>query len=486
MRLRDARQAELYRHSLFDWINSDSISPHERLTILPILANFSMGFRDINKWVLRYPAAKDDRERAINTHTFEDETHSRLYLEDWRRLGLDDRYSWRAGDVLWWTFLADATEPLRRHGAYFLRLDSEDGGDPALRFAHSEVIEACGKVFFDNIEKVATAASGATGVEYRYLGAYHLERESGHVDTEGAFEGLELDEPRYEAARLLVETMFAAFDELFTCFLEFARHHVTTATPPKAVIEIVEPASDGHPATSIDCGHTDADAVLGLRMVRTARHPFYAWLRDEEELSAKQKLQRFVPLWAYDILGYADLNRYSLSFPDPATPVERTVNALTRDLQTHNVLYLNDWQALGLDEVLGWSAGDALEFFYLDPRMDVHRRNIVKFTRLAARHGAPELRLWLVKTLESSGDAFFANTRALALEAERAGGIRLDYLAGRHDGAHAPTTELASGVVLGERQVRAAIEIVDTVFDALDEQLDISLDTALSNLFRVP
>jgi hypothetical protein len=91
LRYIEQRAQRLHEHRLFDWFASEDVTLSDRLAFLPRLASFVMGFRDINKWVLRYPFASDELERGINLHTFEDQTHSRLFLEDWRKLGLDDR-----------------------------------------------------------------------------------------------------------------------------------------------------------------------------------------------------------------------------------------------------------------------------------------------------------------------------------------------------------------------------------------------------------
>jgi hypothetical protein len=500
MKLRDARQVAMYEHPLFDWLTSSNISHRDRLAVLPVLANFSMGFRDINKWVLRYPATKNGPERAINEHTFEDETHSRLYLEDWRRLDLDRELGWAASDTLWWLFLSNSTLALREHGMYFLRMAVEDGGDPVLRFAQSEVIEACGKVFFDNFEKVATRATDDTGIEYRYLGKFHLMRESGHIETEGALESMELDEPRRARAMSLTNTVFDIFDDLFSSFLEYAENYVEKGRKPRAELSVLSrPCSAAtvpkplyHRWTeTIEGTYPKLWDALESRKIATACHPFYQWLH-RGEMSARERLQRFVPMWSMDVLGYADLNRYAFRYRNPAGALERVVNRWIDDLQTHNVLYLRDWRNLGLDETLGWSASDTLEFCYLDPWMDTHRRNIVKFVELGAAHPNPVLRLWLMHVLEASGDAFFENTKVVALEAERECRIRLDYLADRHDTVHPTSTgdtpedcPDAEEFRLDEHDVDVGLAMVQTVFDSVDEQLSLSLDVALSNRLRI-
>jgi hypothetical protein len=508
MQLRDDRQARLKKHPFFDWVTSEEVPLQDRLSFLPALSNFAMGFRDVNKWVLRYPAASDRFERTINAHTFEDQTHSRLYLEDWERLGMDQRLRWRASDTLWWLFLAETNETARAQGISFLSMGEADGGDPLLRFAHSEVIEACGHVFFEAVAPIATALTGRTGVEYRYLGPYHLARETGRVDTEGLFEDVVLDEPRRERALNLANTMFDIFEEMFDSFLSYAETYVAAGTRPRRPRQMLAagrpPGGVAAHASGSRCGpprvdgpvsaaHGPIQELLEERKRRTTRHPFYHWLHARGDLTALQALQRFLPMWAMDIMGYRDLNHYAMRYPRPVSRLEHAVNCWADDLSTHNVLYLHDWVQLGLDDVLGWTGGDTLRFCFLDPQMDVHRHNIVKFTRLAAAHPDPVLRLWLMHALESSGDAFFHHTRQLAAEVEGTSGVRLDYLADRHDVAHQrpprpsqaePVTFKDAPLTLEARHI--ALHMVEVVFDSIDEQLDISLDVALSNKFAIP
>jgi hypothetical protein len=121
----------------------------------------------------------------------------------------------------------------------------------------------------------------------------------------------------------------------------------------------------------------DGDAALGPlqaelsrlldgRRATTAAHPFYAWLRDDAHVRPLQKLQRFVPMWAVDVMGYRDLNRYCLRFEEPRDERERAYNTWVDELQTHSGLFLNDWDALDMDDALGWGASHTFEILFLD------------------------------------------------------------------------------------------------------------------------
>lgn len=165
------------------------------------------------------------------------------------------------------------------------------------------------------------------------------------------------------------------------------------------------------------------------------------------------------------------------------------MNDWVTDLQTHSQLFLTDWQQLDLDNLLGWAARETLEFYFLDPRMDPHRRNFITFTELAAAQENPILRLWLIEALEATGEGFFTHTSALATKVETANGLRLDYLSGRHYVAHVPrqATQPASfkDRALDPAASEAVAEMINTAFDIMDEHLTISLEAAITNRFAI-
>ncbi|MEX2980872.1 hypothetical protein [Streptomyces sp. C36] len=481
----EQRVAALDGHPLFSWLASDETPLKERLMILPSVATVALGFRDVNKWVLRYPHAADDLERGINVHTFEDQTHSRLFLEDWRRLGLDRRLGWDASDTLWWLFQAETNEVIRGHCMYFLSIAAADRGDPLLRFAHAQVGELCARdLFFTHISAVASRLSDRTGLTMRYFGAHHIEAEG--EGAEGVFESLVLDDGRRRRARELADVMVGVFGEILDGIHAYALRHVATGLPPHppAAPRPAEPTGGVTPTTGpVHPTQKPLHHLLHERRARHAAHPFHTWLGHRGgRISALQALQRFLPLWAIDVMGYRDLNRYAIGYAEPASAPERAVNAWADELTARNALFLNDWKQLGLDELLGWNAGDTLEFYYLSRTMDIHRHHRVTTTQLATAHSDPMLRLWLTGAMAAAADVLLDSTRPLAVEAEAATGLRLDYLAGRRQVAAPHFTH--DPVTPDQRDMAA--EIIETVFDFMDRQLDLSLDVALSNDFRIP
>ena len=120
-------------------------------------------------------------EAAINAHTEEDETHSALFLEDWRELGLDAQLGWGVEDTMAWYYTAPETEVFRRYAMRLTRMCVETP-DPLVRFGMMEAVETCGHVFFGHTAPLAAELSRRTGAALRYFGPYHLARETGIVD----------------------------------------------------------------------------------------------------------------------------------------------------------------------------------------------------------------------------------------------------------------------------------------------------------------
>jgi hypothetical protein len=115
MQYKRDRAARLNRHSFVEWMDADNVGATTKLDFMPIMTLFIMGFRDMNLWVIRFEDQPDEHFRdIINGNTREDETHSRLFLEDWTKLDMDGKLGWSAGGMLWWLFVSPETETYRR------------------------------------------------------------------------------------------------------------------------------------------------------------------------------------------------------------------------------------------------------------------------------------------------------------------------------------------------------------------------------------
>jgi hypothetical protein len=208
-------------------------------------------------------------------------------------------------------------------------------------------------------------------------------------------------------------------------------------------------------------------------------------LRGAGDVDPRDRLRGFVALWGVDIAGYKDFNELVLHYREPQTALEQALNDWTANLASHGSLFLRDWQALKVDEVLSWDAGETIAFYFLGNETEVHRRNMAKVKHRAFRNENPLVRFWLIKALEDSGEALFAATAPLAQEVEAREGVVLDYWAHRHHVAEVPGSsnprEIASLFLaqpLTAEQRSECCEIIDTIFENMAEQFDLSLATA--------
>lgn len=486
----DRGRTRIDRHPLYRWMGSDEAPLEQRFVFAPLFANFILGFRDMNRWFMRYPEPGNAFEEAINRHTQEDETHSALFLEDWRELGLDDHLGWGVEDTMAWYYAAPETEVFRRYAMRIVQM-CVDTPDALVRFGFMEAIEACGHVFFGHTAPLAEKLAARTGTALRYFGPYHLGRETGTlIDADDLFESAVLTRTRREESLRLVDEVFDMFTVKNDHLLAYARRITASRTVPSPAAALRRHAAAAVPAATPrkrtdteppSAGHQPIAERLRVRMDRLRAHPFPAWISGGEGTPA-ERLTTFLPLWIPDIMGYSDLMTYALTFPDPSGPEERALNRRVGLLASHHRLFAHDAAALHLDERLNLTAGETLRLLGYAPRTDLQRRSMAAFVDAAFRYPTPVIRYWLVEALQGSGEAFFHHGSMLAEDVEARDGVRLDYLADRHPLAHPdldPDPE-ADAVAFTRLPVTAderdiAIRVVDTVFDQLEMQFDQSL-----------
>jgi hypothetical protein len=499
------RKRLLAKHPFFEWFNGCGRPLEDRFLFPPIVADFVMGFADMNKWFLSYPRPETSLHQAINEHTQEDRTHSRLFVEDWIKLRFDERLGWAPSNTLWWWFLGPETEIIRRFAMETLDLAVKHP-DPLMRFSMIEAVENCGDVFFGSTVALARDLGKETGLEYRYFGDFHRAREDGHLQAdETQFEASVLSVEQRALGRYLVDRMFDMFTEELDHILDYSRRASET---PAALAERLEqgyraeiaarggssqrwPSAPGRDAR-VAPSQARVMETFERRKTALARHPFIAWLRTEQSVSPVQKLQRFVALWAIDLLGYRDFNQYVLRYPNPDGAAHRAINRWTEDLASHAGLYLSDWITLGMDQVLGWPSHRMIEYYFLGDHTEVHRDCMAKAKHYAFSYPSPELRYWLMRALEEGGELLFDALGQLTREIESKTQARLDYWAHRHYLAHPnqPPDPEADAVAFTELplspdEAAVAIEIVNLIFDNLEAQFSLSLTVAEANHFKV-
>ncbi len=513
------RREQLRAHPFFTWLNEEGRPLEQRFAFSPIMVEFIMGFADMNKWFLFYPDPPSALHEAINEHTDEDRTHSRLFIEDWVKLGLNWRLGWSPSDTLWWWFVCDETETIRRLAMETLQLTVQNP-DPLVRFPLMQAIEGCGDVFFGNTVMLAQALGRKTGLEYRYYGVHHRVRETGHLHTdEDVFTTASLSPVQRAAALRVVNRIYDMFVEELDRLRDYSER--VSAGPFElrqklradfeTELGFRTPNGNGHGGNN---GHTNGRALLARwpsgpsydrdsdeaesvlqralneRLEALRRHPFIFWLRADRSVPPVEKLRRFVPLWAIDILGYGDFTRYVLRYPEPKSAEQRAINRWTEELASHKILYLKDWRALGLDDVLGWLSHQVIDYYFLGDHTEVHRHSMARVKRLAFTHTVPRLRFWLMRALESGGEVLFRALEPMVAEIEATSDVRLDYWGHRHYLVQPvlPHDEQADAVnfaemALSPEEERIALEIIETVFENLEAQFSLSVEVAKKDFF---
>jgi hypothetical protein len=496
------RRLEVAAHPFFIWLNSSTVPLDKRFVFSPVMIDFIMSFADMNKWFLNYEEPKNELETGINQHTEEDRTHSRLFQDNWYTLKLGDTFDWSPGKTLWWLFDSSDAAVVRRFGMEVLDL-TVNYPEPLVRFAMMEAIEICGDVFFANTAPIAQELSRKHGTNHHYYGHYHRERETGHLHTnETAFRKAELAEEQRSAAAMSVDRIFDNFLGVLDELLSYSQRAVADyaglqqdiegeylralAAPPRRH----DSPPHGKPPPEVrSTSQVLLLRLLGQRQERLRNHPFLGWLRSDDGTPPVEKFRRFIALWGIDIVGYKDFNELVLRYPSPRGPAERAINRQTRELATHNVLYLQDWKALRMDKFLGWNMGETIAYYFLSEQTEVHRRNMAKVKKLAFRFKEPALRFWLMTALEASGEPLFETTAALARAVEADEGLTLNYWANRHHLLHpktdaVPTDEYAFWADdLSQEQCEVARRMIETVFDNVEEQFELSHREALSAVF---
>jgi hypothetical protein len=502
----DVRRTDVEAHPFFAWLASEAVPLEQRFAFSPVMIDFIMGFADMNKWFLRYEDPQNELERAINDHTDEDATHSRLFYDNWYSLELAGVETWPPGKMLWWMFHSQQAAAVRRFGMEILDL-TVNYPDPLVRFPMMEAIEICGDVFFGHTAPIATTATRKYGIRHDYFGQYHRARETGHLQSDEAmFKSAVLSPAQLRHASYVANVVFDSFLRVLDELLDYSRR-VTSAPPAlmeelrrdydmalKKPLRASEAADSEAPGGVLFGAHQGFASLIEQRVQRLRRHPLLHWLREENGMPPREKLQRFVALWGIDIAGYKDFNELVLRYPQPSTADEHRINRWTGDLASHGVLYLQDWQALGLDAALAWDPGETIAFYFLSSQTETHRRHMADIKKYAFRYKQPVVRYWLMRALEAAGGPLFAGTRPLAEAAEHSDDLVLDYWADRHTLTHperndngdpGPMQCLATAPSSEEAEVITTL--IALVFDNMAGLYALSLKEALNGTFvRAP
>ena len=220
---------------LFDRLRDERLSASARLGFVPGLSFFILAFGDLNRYVLRRLPAQDANDERVNAHTYEDDHHWPWFLEDMEKLG--------------WNRLTTTCDALRTlwsdetHRSRVLMYDLcaiLAGCNGTEKLAVVEAIEETGNVLFALTTHIAENIRAQTGIELRYLGAFHFALESGHLQNGEHAELVRIplsDDERHRCLALVDRTFDA-----FTAWTHEAAAWIDRSARPS------DPAWPGSPA----------------------------------------------------------------------------------------------------------------------------------------------------------------------------------------------------------------------------------------------
>lgn len=225
LELIEEKKKEFASLPLLQYLVDETIDPLERVAWAPFFAPFAMMFKDINAYALRKEPTNDPIQKMINRHSYEDGRHWRWYLNDIEKLGINDDFNLNFSetlDFLW----GEGTEKTRQlcYNLFALCLFEED---LIVKLAVIECIEATGNTALPYFVELGDQLEKVTKQKCRYFSKYHLQVETGHIqsglnydETENLLNNIEMTEEQKAKAFKAVEIVFNSF---FECFDEMSK-----------------------------------------------------------------------------------------------------------------------------------------------------------------------------------------------------------------------------------------------------------------------
>jgi hypothetical protein len=216
--------------------------------------------------------------------------------------------------------------------------------------------------------------------------------------------------------------------------------------------------------------------ALDAKTAEFARHPFYAFLRDEE-VDSRQRLA-FAPALAHFVMTFADIYALVLREEPAKDKYQELVNAHTYEDGGHWKWFLADLVKLGADPRLRLS--EALRVLWSDATA---KSRMLSYHICHLSLGADSLRkLVLVQCIEATGAVTLKHVAPIGSELARLTGKNLVYFGPHHSDTESDHTMEQEGVKgmltdveLGEDTARELIELVARSFAlftaAADEML---------------
>jgi hypothetical protein len=210
---------------LFAFLSDESVDGATRLSFVPSMLYYLMGFKDVLR-LLQRPGSTEKLDRFINAYCGEDADHWRWYLTDLKKLGYPlttwgDQLPSFAEEV--WSERTQAN----RDTIFHLVGHAERITDRLAALALISVFEATGVVFIGHTRKAAIALN--MDDELQYFGREHYEEEFGHSVQAKHLMEYEMSDETYAYTKDMVTELFNDYDRLFQCWYEHVGHYKPAA-----------------------------------------------------------------------------------------------------------------------------------------------------------------------------------------------------------------------------------------------------------------
>ena len=216
------------------WLRSHSISNEEKVSFIPAMTFFVLGFKDILRH-LEYKVPSSEIEMMINEHCKEDSFHWKWFLKDLERLGFN-LYSWGNSTTdLFSSIWSDNDIPMREM-IYDTIIKINTHNNPKISLIIIEVLEAAFGVFIKNMTYSLSQMPNYKTLEY--FGELHLEHEESHsmghwgdgCQQDEIVHRIELTSHEEKIANTIIDELFTNFEKLFQTWMDSKENYVRMNT----------------------------------------------------------------------------------------------------------------------------------------------------------------------------------------------------------------------------------------------------------------
>ncbi len=217
------RKQRLEKSDLGLFMVDNDYSIEERMSFIPSMLFFVMGFKDILE-TLEVPNTKDPVQRKVNVHCREDEGHWRWFLSDLKRLDIQDSYlhepDYRTYELMW----NNRHKAVREMIYHTIHISKQVADSPGIKLVIVEVLEAAFAAFLSNMHQLIKEAELFDTLEY--FGQTHQDTEDAHSIGSwlDASHNNELEDDinadQLAFTHQVVADLFDHFDRMFECWYQ--------------------------------------------------------------------------------------------------------------------------------------------------------------------------------------------------------------------------------------------------------------------------